>query len=502
MSNIVADRRVHPGTIAIRFLKAAPRTILAVPAIIAVASNRGVLGGLAVAAAVGLVALLFQWLHWRNFRYGVGAHEIVIESGLLNRNRRSIPFDRVQDVDIERALLARIFGLAKVRIETGAGGKDEGVLDSVTTGEADRLRAAVRAWRVGESAVFPDAEAGAAGVAAPIETGRALLFEMPLSRVLLFGIFDFSLVYIGGVFAVLQTLDDPLKTVLGIDIYDAGRWMGIADKATHSRISVAAIVLISVLAILLGAVTSVLRVLARDFGFRLSAEGDRFRRERGLLTRTEAVIAKKRVQLAYVESGPIRRLFGWFWLSFQTLGEGNDGSGHQVAAPFARRDEIDPILAETARFRLPPAPELVMVSQRHIIRALIRTLSLPTVAILVASIAWRPALFLLVLLPLLGILAALERRFHRYALDGDLLFVTRGVLKQRLFVVPVSSMQSMNVVRGWLQRRLGVASLAIDTAGAPMTKSPRIIDLPLEAAQALAAEISARRRVMRDARRA
>ena len=65
MSDIVADRRVHPGTIAIRFLKAAPRTVLAVPAIIAIGSDRGMIGGLAIAAGLSGLALIFQWLHWR-----------------------------------------------------------------------------------------------------------------------------------------------------------------------------------------------------------------------------------------------------------------------------------------------------------------------------------------------------------------------------------------------------------------------------------------------------
>ena len=118
----IADRRVHPATILLRFLKEAPSTVVALPAGIAILSKGDFSRALAVAAVAGLVFLFFGWLNWSRFKYGVGEREIVIESGVLSRNRRSIPFDRIQDVDIERALLARIFRLAKVRIETGAGG--------------------------------------------------------------------------------------------------------------------------------------------------------------------------------------------------------------------------------------------------------------------------------------------------------------------------------------------------------------------------------------------
>jgi putative membrane protein len=484
----VADRRVHPATILLRFLKEAPSTVVALPAGIAILSKGDFSRALGVAAIAGVVFLFFGWLAWSRFKYGVGEREIVIESGVLSRNRRSIPFDRIQDVDIERALLARVFGLAKVRIETGAGGKDEGLLDSVTVAEADRLRAAVRAWR--EGAAAPEA-AAAEGEAVREAPAARVLFAMDVPRVLLFGLFNFSLVYIASLFAALQTFDQWLP----FDIYDPGRWIGLVEgERLPRRFTAGAIVAVLFVAILLGVVAGVLRTVSRDYGFRLSAEGDRFRRERGLFTRSEAVIAKRRVQLAQVSSGPIRRALGWVGLSFQTLGGATDGSGLQSAAPFAKPEELPPILAETGRLRLAPPLELAMVSSRHIVRALAASLLPAAIAVAAISIWWRPGLFLLALLPLLGAAAALQRRFHRYALDGDLLFIAHGVWRQRLWAVPLENIQAMSVGRTWLQRRLGLATLSIDTAGAPAMNAARIIDVRHETARDLAALIAAGRR--------
>jgi putative membrane protein len=487
----IADRRVHPATILLRFLKEAPSTLLALPAGVAILSRGDLYRALVVAGVVGVLFLFFNWLAWRRFRYGVGTREIVIESGILHRNRRSIPFDRVQDVDIERALLARLFGLAKVRIETGAGGKDEGVLDSVTVAEADRLRAAVRAWHAEAGAAVDATEATEVqGLAEPQAEGR-LLFAMDVRRVLLFGLFSFSLVYIASLFAFLQTFD----RVLPFDIYDPARWIGLVEHSLPQRFTFVAIGFLLFVAVILGVAAGVLRTLARDYGYRLVAEGRRFRRERGLFTRTEAVIAKARVQLALVTTGPIRGRFGWSGLHFQTLGAASDGSGMQAAAPFATREEIEPILTEAGTLRLPPPSELKMVSSRHIVRALAASIAPALLAIAVATAFFTPALFLLTLLPLLGAGAALQRRFHRFALDGDLLFIARGVLRRRLWVVPVRNTQALSVERSWLQRRLGLASLSVDTAGAPAMKGARIVDLRLETAQALAGELAAARRL-------
>lgn len=474
-----ADRRLHPATIALRFVKEAPQTILALPAGLAFASRSGLTGALILAAALAAALLAVKWLAWRRFRYGVGPEVIVIESGILHRNRRSIPFDRVQDVDIERTFLARLFGLAKVRIETGAGGKDEGLLDSVSLAEAHRLRETVRARRTGD---------------APAERAEAeegeLLFAMDVPRVLLFGVFNFSLVYIAGLFALLQTFD----RFLPFDIYDPARWVGLVDDYLPHRWTVGAIAAVLLVAALLGSVAGVLRTLARDYGFRLSLEGDRFRREQGLFTRSEAVIARRRVQLATVGSGPLRSLFGWSGLSFQTLGAGADRSGRQSAAPFATRAEIEAVLAEVAPLRLPPPPELAQVSRRHILRSSAAKLAPALIAILALALWDRQALFLLALLPLLAVTAALERRYHRYALADDLLFVTRGIWRRRLWLVPLKNVQSLGLSRGPIQRRLGLATLAIDTAGASLLGGPRIVDLRAGDAEALAAEISRRRR--------
>src|SRR3546814_16484277 len=92
--------------------------------------------------------------------------------------------------------------------------------------------------------------------------------------------------------------------------------------------------------------------------FRLTLEGVRFRRERGLFTRTEVVIPRRRVQLARLQTGPLRRLLGWFQLYFQTLSAGKDGGGHQAIAPLANKSVVAGIMEEKGGFRVPDTSEM------------------------------------------------------------------------------------------------------------------------------------------------
>ena len=67
----------------------------------------------------------------------------------------------------------------------------------------------------------------------------------------------------------------------------------------------------------------------------------------------------------------------------------------------------------------------------------------------------------------------------------------REVLAAHPRIVPVAKVQSVRLSRNFLQRRLGLATLSIDTAGAPMVNAPRIIDLREDKARALATQLTA-----------
>jgi len=471
----VADRRLHPATLFIRFIKKVPEFVLGAPALIGFASNGGMRLVLLIAVAGAGVAFVTALLTWLRFRYGVGERDIVIESGVLNRQRRIIPFDRVQDIDIEQPLLARLFGTAKVRIETGGGAANEGELDTVSLAEAHRLRDIIR-----RGAVDPVNKAGTAST----EVAEPVLFSLGNKRLLLAGLFNFSLIYLAAVGAALQYFDNfiNLKAIDPVDF--AG-----PAAATSTELKVFAAVLAGAVLIVLGVITGLVRTVLRDYGFRLSRAEAGLRRRRGLLTLSEVVIPFARVQLAVFASGPISHLFGWHKLELQTLSADARQSGHHSAVPFGRMHEIEPILGETGLDALPPPDAYVRVSRRSIARRMLRMLVPTAIAIAAVALFWPPALALLPLLLILGPAAVLQWRRHRYALTDCALYVSEGFLRRRLWAVPLAKFQTISATRSPVQRWLGLASLTVDTAGASLFSYPLIEDLESATADELAATL-------------
>lgn len=96
-----------------------------------------------LAVLVGALTLLWPSLSWRNFRYGVRDHDLLVESGVLFRHTVSIPLDRIQHVDTRQGPLERAFGLSRLVIYTAAGVSADGSIPGLEEAQADALRDAL-----------------------------------------------------------------------------------------------------------------------------------------------------------------------------------------------------------------------------------------------------------------------------------------------------------------------------------------------------------------------
>jgi putative membrane protein len=467
-------RRLHPATLLVRWLKLIPQMLGGGIAVAAAGRGDG-FGGFLWFAAVALgIGGLFVLLAWWRFTYRIGEGEIVIEKGFFQRQRRVIPFDRVQDIAIEQRLLARLTGTAKVKIETGGAAKDEGNLDVIALADARALRDQVRRG-----------PAAAAVAEAEIPAAEPLLFAMDLRRLLLSGLFGFSLIFLAAISAAVQQLDQ-FGLVEWDDWFNAERAEAVAGFAT-----VQVMIGLAALVVLAGIVAGVARTAARDFGFRLTRAPAGLRRKRGLFTLSEVVIPIRRTQVALIESGPVARWFGWYRLSFQTLGADQKEGGVQVAAPFARLEEIAPILAEAGFPAPPPRREFHGIPRRALFRQAFPWLALMTVAG-VAAFAFEPRAGIGAGVLLAGaVLALLRWRKHGHKLGDAALFVSSGLLSRKLWILPYEKAQTIRLARGPVQRRLRLASLLVDTAGASTTRSPEMVDLDGAEAEAMAGELLA-----------
>ena len=198
----VAMRRTHPATAWVHALQAAPAGFglgLIITGNLAVGGSNRVLAIAGVILLLVLIVVAYQYAAWRRFGFGFDADgDLRVDSGVLQRNERRVQLSRLQAVDVVQPWVARLTGMAAVRVEVAGAGESHVTLAFLTMPDAERLRDEMLGRRTAAATgVDP-----AASVAPPpeevltrVETSDLMLsMLLRLSTVVLFSISGFFLV--------------------------------------------------------------------------------------------------------------------------------------------------------------------------------------------------------------------------------------------------------------------------------------------------------------------
>lgn len=107
-----------------------------------------ILFGVILAVVIGEIYARMAYKRWK---YELTSKELKIEKGIIFKTYKSIPYERVQNVDIYRGILARMLGFSTLNIQTAgyhsyAGGRHgrgtmaEGHIPAVSVEGAEKIR--------------------------------------------------------------------------------------------------------------------------------------------------------------------------------------------------------------------------------------------------------------------------------------------------------------------------------------------------------------------------
>ncbi len=469
-----APRRLHRFTLLFEAIRIGRAFV--VPAIAGALGTaddgvgRTIAVGLGILAAPALVLAVAKYI---GFRYRLAGDDIVLDSGVVHRRRRVIPLARVQNVDVRQNLLERVCNVAELRIETAGGRRTEGVLAVLGAADAAALQAELlgRRDRVREAS---EREASPVEVLSRLSTGALAVAGATANEI---GLVAAALA------GALQFLEEvPLR--LPVPELDPEALIPAAPALAIALIAAGGLLLLLVVGWTLSVVGSVIGY----HGFTLERASGELRKRYGLLARREGSVPLRRVQAVRIEESLLRQPFGLAALRIETAGSA-PGRRQQGGA-----EAFVPLL------RLTAAPALVgrvldgfdlaavRLSRVHPLarRRIFARLAAPVViAAAVLPLVAHPAWLALLLLLGPARLAAERRYRHRgYALADGHVVARDGLLDRITWIVPERKIQTLHVSATPFQRRHGLATLVVDTAGGG-GGAARIADLAREDAFAL-----------------
>jgi putative membrane protein len=283
--------------------------------------------GIAILAASVVIGLV----RWLVTKWTLDGVTLRIETGLFRRDARQLPLVRIQAVDVVRPFLARVFGLAELRIRLAGGGKSGGRLTYLSEEAAVDLRARLMAGHHGLDMATPEpAERPVATVATGRLVASAILQPATLVAIVM------------------------VAVLLGLE--------SISPKAANGAATGTGLTLGLYL---FGLARVTWRRVATEYGFAVAAAPDGIRLKRGLFSTVSETIPFARVQAVRKAEPLTWRFWGWCRLEVDVAGspgrEQGTRSGKVTKAllpvgPIPLADEIFSSLLGLQQFELSKPP--------------------------------------------------------------------------------------------------------------------------------------------------
>ncbi|OLM30148.1 transmembrane protein, ydbT [Pseudonocardia sp. Ae717_Ps2] len=476
-----------------------------------------------IAGAAVVVTVAAGVVRWRTTRYRITDERVELHSGLLIRQRRSVPRDRIRTVDLTAPLLHRIVGLSVVKVGSGQSRSDAGLdLDAVTTDEAERLRRELLA-RPATAAAGPataatgsdpggtgtapvgvdgrdaDGNGSAGGPADQEEPAGEELDRIDWSSLRYAPLTVSSLAAIGA----LAGAGWNLLNETGLD----PRSLPGADTVAGelSTAPVWATVLVAVGALLLVMVVgSIVLFVERWWDYRLSREPDgTLRVRRGLLTKRSLSVSEQRLRGVTVsEPLLVRALGGGAQAGALAVGLAGDDadSGSGALGPPVRRAHAHTVAATATRATGPVTDgPLRAHPPRARTRRLVRAVGPALVpAAALGVFAWFDAavwpvvvgpMVISAALVVVAVPLALDRyRALGHRLDEHYLVARHGSLLRTTTALRRDGVIGWRIRQSLFQRRAGVLTLEATTAAGG--GSVQVLDLDPADAVALMAAVT------------
>lgn len=420
-------------------------------------------GGLLVLLGLGalLLVMLGFFASWWFTRYQITEQHVNVNSGIVFRQQRQARIDRVQAIDIAQPLLARIFGLAELKFDVADSGESAMSLSYVKLDQAKELRneillraSGLKTETRGEAADSRSTAPADAEAMKPVPTNAPAHVPTPEAP-------EFVVATVPSGRLIGSLLLNPLSISLAL----------VVAISVVLMFNVEGFSPFVLLPMFLGLGGALWNGFNQGWNFKAATGADGLRVSYGLLDTRHQTVPPGRVQAIKVSSPWLWRSLGWYRVTVNVAGYGQntDTAQRSTLLPVGTYADVMAVLSVVL-----PNPGTAEPSELFAAGILG---SGPEHGFTGSPRSVRP-------------LSPFAWRRQGYAVTDTALLARAGVLHRTLVVIPHERSQGLLLTQGPLARRCRVADVQLATTPGPV--APVIKQLALDDARVLFLEQSDR----------
>ncbi len=419
---------------------------------------------------LAILLILHAFLAYRYFYYLIEKDELLIRKGYLKRVKLSIPFERIQNINIRQTVFQQLLGVVSLEVDTaGSSGKELKII-ALKKDKAEELKKVLMEMRTGEQ--LPEVLTNESSSPNPETASNQIQTNQPSRTILGLDFIDLikvgisenhlksSILVVAVVFGFVQQLSEIFQ--------DRLNEMEEQAKLVMIGAGIQLIVLLILIVLIAGFLFSIIRIILSHYDLKLVRNKKQYLIKMGLLNKKEWSLTFKKIQIYTYATNPLRDLLDFVTIQLSQA-VSQEGSANQSSIIIPGVSSNKRRLIEEDLF-----PEMEQLTfqefrpQPYFFRRMwIFSGWLPAAVLcsLYFLIEWwvipLPVLWLLISFWLSRL--AFRKRLFRIS---DEIFQSRhGAVGTVIHVAYLYKLQAVEMRQNLIQRFRGIASLRLLTAG-------------------------------------
>ncbi len=415
-----------------------------------------------IALGIAFISLIYSLVAYTRYYFFIQNNELCVRSGVFRKIVLNVPFDRIQSVDFKRNLVHQFLNVVSVQVDTAGSKGSELELDAIELTRAEELREIVLAYKRERKISTTDSEDSIPPIPV-IQEAPELILSLSPKDLIKIGISENHLRTAAIIFAFFLGLADDLDQLMGWDIY------GQLENTTTamSIFGLLATLLAIPLFIGISFTITLIRTVLKYYGLKFWREGKSFKVVSGLFTRNEKSIQKSKIQVIRWVTSPLKRLFGIYQLNIYQATNVDQNQDKSLVIPGCYQQQVDHTLDRI----VPDFKAAVFTAHRmhpSIVRLMVFLFGFIP-AVLFGLMAWynegMMQWLLTLVFPLAIWMGYLYQRKRRLKIHPDFIVSEGGIFGNSYKLIEIYKVQSVHIESSPMQRRRGLTSLHVFTAG-------------------------------------
>ncbi|WP_245686428.1 PH domain-containing protein [Psychroflexus sediminis] len=414
-----------------------------------------------------ILQFVFSYLSYKKFKFSIQEDAFHLDSGVIKLSHIEIPFERIQNINLQQNVLQQLLNVVGFEIETAGEGTAEIKIKALDKDFATALKSKLieEKNKVKSSEFNPEEEHEYIGNESTTHAEEdSLLFQLDFKTLLKVGISSNLFKGVGLLLAFLAYLYNFIMDFL-TNIFDLNLEEDFKNRIPET-LSFISILIISV--IIIGFLVTILTTVLKYFDLKISKNQQNYEVEYGLFKRVNKVIKKTKTQIFEIRTNPVKKLFKIRSVFVSQASSKQLTEKQKIGIVGLSKENLGILFKSLFQLDLNKLEyELSRSQKRLFFRYFYKNL------VIVLGLSVAVYFFFFNLFSLIGLviiflglswIAYLKVRKSNIGINSDLISIRKGSIDTKFEIIEIHKLHSVKLSRNIFQQYNGHADLVLETA--------------------------------------